>query len=389
MTALGPPPRRPRPGHDPPPDAEPLGGRWLRRRQRVGVLFPHRQLGGGETAMIAVAEGLRRWFEVAVCALDRRAPPSGGTAGTGLDLHPELRARFGEVTLAATAEQLQDALAGVDAVVWYGLNALTPQTLAAMPHRPRSLRVVHTDKEQEIEYHDRWRQVIDATCCVSPAMQRQIAGAAFIPNACSPDRLRGRRRRLFPAVNKAAPATTTDHHRAPLVLGYAGRLLRFKNLAWLVERLEELDCCFVVQGIDTEDQTCAELAALASHHGAAHRLRFLPPAPQVGTLLRSIDAAIVLSLHEGFPMLVVEAGMLGVPVIATRAGALPELFAEEILFIDAASDEPDEASMRQALATLSPAHGQRLREKVKHLCARRTVAGLYAARLREVLADRP
>lgn len=345
-------------------------------------------MGGGETAMIAAAEALRRHFAVSICVLARRPPtafiPAGtpphpaGTNGNGgpPDLRRELQARFGAVAAAATVAEIQAALAPVDAVIWYGLNALTPTALAGMPRRPRSLRVVHTVKDEEVEHHLRWRHVIDAVCCVSPTMQRRIEGAAFVPNTCSPDRLRGRRRRLFPAP-PTAPASPT--------LGYAGRLLPFKNVSWLVERLDDLGCNLVVQGIDTDDLTAAHLAALAAERGTARRLRFLPPATAVGTLMRSVDAMVVLSLHEAFPMTVVEAGLAGTPVIATRTGVLPHLFAGEILFVESAAGEPDAASFRRALAALAPEWGRRLRRKVEPLCSPAAVAAAYAARLSELL----
>ncbi len=342
---------------------------------RVCVLFPHLEMGGGETAMIAAAEALRRHFAVSVCALDRRG-------GSPLDLRPELLARFDEVTFVATGDQLQSVLTSAAALIWYGLNSLTPATLAAMPRRPRSLRVVHTDKDQEVEHHRRWSHVIDATCCVAPHMTHRIEGATFVPNSCSPDRLRGRRRRLFPT---APPTANVASPRRP-TLGYAGRLLPFKNLAWLVERLEDLDCNLAIQGVDTEDLTAAHLAALAAERGTAHRLRFLPPSPTVGTLLRSVDAMLILSLSEGFPMTVVEAGLLGVPVIATRAGALPALFPDDILFVETTAGEPTTASLQTALASLTPDSGARLRRKVKPLCSPAAVAAPYAARLREILS---
>jgi glycosyltransferase involved in cell wall biosynthesis len=295
-----------------------------------------------------------------------------------LDLAPELAARFGDVRLPASDEELAAALAEADVAVWFGRNAVIPRTLAAMPRRPRTLLVIHTEKDEEIEHHSRWRHVIDACACVSPAMQRRIDGAVFIPNACSRDRLRGRGRRLFGRRGGAAT------EGAAKTLGFLGRLHAFKNAGWLVEHLGELDCNLALQAVDAE-QTGAELAALARERGVGRRLRLLPPGPEIGTLLRSVDAIAVLSRHEAFPMVVVEAGMLEVPVIATRVGALPELFADEILFVESRDGTPDAASLRDALARLSPEWGRRLGRKVEALCSPRAVADLYAERVRALL----
>jgi glycosyltransferase involved in cell wall biosynthesis len=337
-------------------------------RDRVCILFPHLILGGGETAMMAVAEGLREHFEVSVCALDRRRMTVERSA------REELSDRFGEVAFVREPEELRAALAPVDAVLWYGMNPFTPSVLEALPRRPASVRVVHTGKEEEgVRYHERWSHSIDAVVCVSPAAQRCIPGAVFIPNTVSADRLEGEARRFFP------PGRPT--------LGFLGRLFHFKNIAWLVDHLEALDCNLLVQGLDTEEMARADLEERALRRGVADRVRFLDPGRRVGTLLRSVDALAVLSEQEGFPMVVVEAGLLGVPVVATRVGALPEVFAEEIAFVDWDGGAPAVESLRAAVAA-SPRLGQRLRDRVTRLCGREAVAARYAEVLRAQIARR-
>lgn len=338
-------------------------------RDRVSVLFPHLILGGGETAMMAVAEGLREHFEVSVSALDRRRMTvERSTRG-------ELSDRFGEVAFVREPEELRAALAPVDAVLWYGMNPFTPSVLESLPRRPASVRVVHTSKDEEgVQYHERWSHCIDAVVCVSPAARRRIPGAVFIPNTVSADRLEGEVRRFFP------PGRPT--------LGFLGRLFHFKNVAWLVDHLEELGCNLLVQGLDTEELTRADLEERALRRGVGDRVRFLGPGPRVGTLLRSVDALAVISEQEGFPMVVVEAGLLGVPVVATRVGALPEVFAEEIAFVDWDGGAPAVESLRAAVAAAGPGLGQRLQDRVTRLCGREAVAARYAEVLKAQIAGR-
>jgi glycosyltransferase involved in cell wall biosynthesis len=341
-------------------------------RSRLCVLFPHLVLGGGETAMMEVAAGLREHFSLAVCALVRRAVTVEASA------RGELLERFGEVAFVKEREELHAALAGADALLWFGMNPFTPAALEAMPRRPVSVRVVHTSKDEEgIDYDERWRHAIDGVVCVSPEAARRIPRAVFLPNPASPDRLRGERRAFFP------PGRMT--------LGYLGRLFSFKNVSWLIERLQELDCNLLVQAIDTPELTAAELAEKVQELGIGDRVAFLPPQRDVGTLLRSIDALAVLSQQEGFPMAVVEAGWLGVPVLATRVGALPELFADEIAFVELEGGLPSLASLRDALARVQTAGvelGRRLCAKVTRLCDPATVAAGYARVLRERIAAR-
>jgi glycosyltransferase involved in cell wall biosynthesis len=340
-------------------------------RPRLCLLFPHVLLGGGETAMMEVAAGLGRHYSLAVRALDYRS--FAGVAGAAT-IRGELRERFADSGFIEQRWQLRAELRRADLVLWYGIDDAIPRALAKLmssERRPTSIRVIHTQRPEEIAFHRRWRRVIDGVAAVSPQAVRQIPGAVFIPNTCSPAHLRGGRRRFFPV---GVPPRKT--------LGFLGRLAALKNVRWLVEHAADLDCNLLVQGLDTEEQQAAELARLAARLGLASRVRFLAPRRDAGTLLRSIDALVIASSQEGFPMVAVEAGMLAVPVISTRVGALPELFAQEILFVDSEAGRPVLGSLRQALAAVEPSWGRRLQEKVRRLCSGEEVVGRYEALLR-------
>ncbi|HKH44340.1 MAG TPA: glycosyltransferase family 4 protein [Thermoanaerobaculia bacterium] len=326
---------------------------------RVCLVFPHVLLGGGETAMLAVAEGLRSAVDLHVCALDN-TPVTVETT-----LREELAERFGAVSFIRRRWELRPWFRKADVVLWYGVVNAVPDVLASLDRRPASVRIVHTDRTLDgLGFHRRWRRVIDRTICVNPAVARRIPGAVFIPNTCSPDRLLGPRRELFPPGRKT--------------LGFLGRLVPQKNAAWLVENAAALDCNLLIQALDTQLQTTADLRRIAEQQRITERVRFLPPGRDVGTLLRSVDAVVIASQHEGFPMVAVEAGLLGTPVIATRVGALPEVFPDQILFVDSGEDGlPDLSSMRSALAGVNPSWGHRLRERVEELCAPEAVVGRY------------
>lgn len=322
--------------------------------------------------MIAVAEGLAERFPLSLCGLERRAGPAG----------PQLRELLPDVDWVRTADELAGRFAAADVVLWYGTNSITPTALAGMARRPASLRIVHTEKPEEgIEFHRRWHETIDATFCVSPRIAEQIPGAEFVPNTCSSRRLAGGAAAARPVFPRPGP-----------VLGYAGRLLGFKNVPWLVENAAELSYNLLIQGLDTEEHTAASLAELAERAGTAARVRFLPPSLSVASLLGSADAVVMLSRSEGFPMTVIEAGMAGLPVIATPVGSLPPLFAEEILFVALDGELPAADSLRQALARLAAEgaeRGRRLQRAVQRLCSPERVAGLYADRIRSIPSCRP
>src|SRR5215470_16402872 len=100
------------------------------RAPRLCVLFPHLVLGGGETAMMALAELLAGRFELAVCALDDRPPTVEPSA------REELVRRFGDVAFVKTEDELRGRLAGADALLWFGMNPLITATLTGLPARP-------------------------------------------------------------------------------------------------------------------------------------------------------------------------------------------------------------------------------------------------------------
>ncbi len=336
------------------------------RRPRLCLVFPHLGLGGGETVMMDVAEGLRGELDLDVCALwDGRAP------GEHRTLVPELDARFPGWTPIRKRWELRPRFREADAVLWYGVVNAVPDVLAAMGERPASVRVVHTEREVDGPgFERRWGRTVDATVRVSPTIK--IPGAVFIPNTCSGETLKGPAMELFP------PGRPT--------LGFLGRLAPMKNVPWLVDNVEVLGCNLLIQALDTELVTVAELKRRASKAGFRERVRFLPPSRDVGTLLRSVDALILVSDHEGFPRVVIEAGMVGTPVISTPVGALPELFREEILFVDHPLYARSVQTALELLKDSREAWGRRLQEKVARLCAPETVVARYAEVLREAIA---
>src|SRR5260221_12515300 len=110
---------------------------------RLCLVFPHVVLGGGETAMMEVADGLRemsRKIALDVCALDYL--DTGGAA----TIREELLARFGSVTFVRQRWELRPHLREADVVLWYGVSNAVPAALAASASRPGWIRVVLTHR---------------------------------------------------------------------------------------------------------------------------------------------------------------------------------------------------------------------------------------------------
>jgi glycosyltransferase involved in cell wall biosynthesis len=64
---------------------------------------------------------------------------------------------------------------------------------------------------------------------------------------------------------------------------------------------------------------------LARHLGIDRAVTFLPSSDEVLTEIAAADLLVVASDHEGQPIVVAEALALGVPVVATAVGRVPEM----------------------------------------------------------------
>src|SRR5438270_9675109 len=78
-----------------------------------------------------------------------------------------------------------------------------------------------------------------------------------------------------------------------------------------------------------------------------HRLQYVTFATLV-TLIRGARAVIFPSLYEGFGLPVLEAMLLGTPVVASCEGALPEVAGEAALLVD----PYDTDQIARAIATI-------------------------------------
>jgi glycosyltransferase involved in cell wall biosynthesis len=87
-----------------------------------------------------------------------------------------------------------------------------------------------------------------------------------------------------------------------------------------------LDCDqrvrFVAAGQGPQED---ELRAIRARLGLDERFRLLGYVPDGARLIAGADLFVLASVHEGLPVAVMEALALGVPVVATRVGGIPEL----------------------------------------------------------------
>jgi glycosyltransferase involved in cell wall biosynthesis len=83
----------------------------------------------------------------------------------------------------------------------------------------------------------------------------------------------------------------------------------------------------------------------------------------VGDLFRASDLMFMPSHREGFGMPVLEAGLVGLPVVSTNIPAAQEIGGEDVTIFDVAQDPGEVAEQLLVWAEGSPVH--RLRRRVR------------------------
>jgi glycosyltransferase involved in cell wall biosynthesis len=129
----------------------------------------------------------------------------------------------------------------------------------------------------------------------------------------------------FPEVDaerrRRARASLALDPEAPVLVAL-GALAPEKRLTLAIELVRHLpDVHLVLGGSGPMDGELRDLAGRV----APHRVHFVGQVGDVVPLLHAADAVVLTSTTEGMPGVVIEAGLAGIPAIATAVGAVPEM----------------------------------------------------------------
>lgn len=153
---------------------------------------------------------------------------------------------------------------------------------------------------------------------------------------------------------------------------YVGRLSEEKGLATLIaaDALGKLERPVHIAG---DGPMRSEVERACARAGG--RLRYLGPQSEEGVraLMRAATVLLVPSLwYEGFPMVMVEALSLGLPVIASRIGGLPEIIEDAVCgFLHAPGDASALGDALRKFAALAPQQVGAMREAARTRFKRR------------------
>ena len=175
---------------------------------------------------------------------------------------------------------------------------------------------------------------------------------------------------------------------------YVGNIEPRKNLTGLIEAVVEAHragrCTHRLVIAGRKGWRCADVFAAARHPGAAALVQVLNDVPSrlLPALYSGASVCVLPSLYEGFGLPALEAMACGAPVVATTAGALPEVVGDAALSVRPDDVRELRVAIEKVLANRFLA--QRLRESGIRRAVRFTwekAARMTADVYREVLAE--
>lgn len=111
------------------------------------------------------------------------------------------------------------------------------------------------------------------------------------------------------------------------IIGSVARLVPVKGLRYLVEAmpaiLRRCPAAHLVLAGDGDERPM--LARLGREHGIADRVHLLGFRPDAAAVTAALNAFVLPSLNEGQGRVLVTAMALGVPIVATKVGGVPEV----------------------------------------------------------------
>lgn len=123
---------------------------------------------------------------------------------------------------------------------------------------------------------------------------------------------------VFTAARRADYAIPDDR----FVVGFIGRLVRQKNVEALIEAVADMpEVCCVIVG---DGELRCDLKRLAKSKRATN-VKFIGAVPNAAAMLPVFDVLCLPSRWEGLGLVLMEAMLQRVPIVASRVGGIPEV----------------------------------------------------------------
>lgn len=140
--------------------------------------------------------------------------------------------------------------------------------------------------------------------------------------------------RIYYGIDPASNASTQRSFNGGHHIGIVARLAQQKGYHILIDAMKLVlkqipDARLTVVGHE-DDLTQAELSGYALQRGVRGSIEFLGFRADIATVLSDVDVFVLPSLWEGFGLVLIEAMALGLPIVATRVGPIPEVVVDQV-----------------------------------------------------------
>ena len=180
-----------------------------------------------------------------------------------------------------------------------------------------------------------------------------------------------------------------------LVIGTVSRLITDKNIKLLLQAFAGIDpatCPGTPQLliVGPDGGALADLQACAHDLGINDRVHFLPATDRVAAVMAAMDVFGMTSLREGLPTVILEAMAMGLPILTTGTGSIPEVMDGNGFLLPDFGPEGLASRLQRLLCDPNLRQGMAQRSRV--LATRfelRHSIGRYEEMILECLAEKP
>jgi glycosyltransferase involved in cell wall biosynthesis len=139
--------------------------------------------------------------------------------------------------------------------------------------------------------------------------------------------------RVMPTVERSEMRAQLGIPSDTFVVGTVGRLMPIKGLEYLIDAFGRFRrqpgraaSKLLIVG---DGPLKAGLGRYADSHELSRSVEFLGMRTDVYDVMGAFDVFALSSLHEGVPMALLEAMALGIPIVASRVGGIPEILEDK------------------------------------------------------------
>jgi glycosyltransferase involved in cell wall biosynthesis len=177
------------------------------------------------------------------------------------------------------------------------------------------------------------------------------------------------------------------NNNRPLVIGSIGRLTRQKGFDYLLEAMAKIDGAKCLIAGDGEERNI--LAEKINKFGLSEKVELVGLKKDVPGFLASLDVFVLPSRWEGFGIVILEAGLSGLPVIASRVDGILEIITDNqdgLLFTPGNAEELAGKIKRLLSNSAERAYlGKNLQQKIQEKFSIQKIVKQYEALYLQVL----